>query len=253
MSFGDRILERGARGPEAAELQIRLAGFRGTTWDGAFGPGTEMQVLTFQRDYMGMVNPTGIVEADTFEAIDRFADEFSVDFAKLKCACGRCDGFGHGKFKGEYRAGKPKIEAYYNYEYPGIHKAILQAFRACQFYVRKAGFDPPFPTCGYRCWINNEQKGRKSTNHMGKAIDIDFPMKPGDDKRDDQKRCDDARGILVEKCGFQIGWGAGNKKALEPARIAPTWIHMDVRCYAPKFLDEKFFVKSIEELDGKDV
>lgn len=39
-------------------------------------------------------------------------------------------------------------------------------------------------------------------------------------------------------------------KALEPADIAPTWIHMDVRCYSRKYLDDKYFIKNIQELNG---
>ncbi len=249
MNFGAKAMLRGNKGPEVEELQIRLSGFRGTTWDGDFGPGTELQVIAFQRDYMGMTKPTGIVEDETFSALKRFSQEFSIDFKKLKCPCGQCGGFGQNRFNGKYRTGKPKTEAYHRREYPGIHKAILQSFRAAKFYVTQAGFDMPFLTSGYRCWIHNEQKNRKSTNHMGKALDLDFPLRPGEDKRDDCNRCDSVRALLVEKCGFQIGWAAGNKKALEPSSIAPSWIHMDVRCYSEKYLSTKYFVKNSKELD----
>ena len=51
----------------------------------------------------------------------------------------------------EYRAGYPEIEAYHRREYPGIHKAILHAFRAAQFYGGLAGEPPLVVTCGYRC------------------------------------------------------------------------------------------------------
>lgn len=253
MAFGDNTLSRGSRGAEVAELQIRLSGFRGDTWDGAFGPGTEMQVMAFQRDFMKMDEPTGLTEADTFKALDRFAKKFALKFEKLKCLCGQCEGFGKGKFKDKYRAEKPKIEMYYKREYPGIHKAILHSYSAAKFYAKEAGHGNAFITCGYRCWINNEQKGRKSTNHMGKAVDLDFPMKPGDDKKDDCERCDSVRSILVEKCNFQIGWGASNKKALEPSRIAPSWVHMDVRCFNKKYLADKFFVKNMEDLLDKNL
>ncbi len=249
MKFGEKTLTRGDKGPEVTELQLRLSGFRGTTWDGGFGPGTELQVIAFQRDYMGINDPSGIVDASTFQAIKRFAEEFPIDFKKLNCACGKCKGFGNGRYKGEYRAGKARTERTHKYEYPGIHKAILHAFRAAQFYAVRAGFDRPFFTCGYRCWINNQQRGRQSTNHMGKAIDIDLPMRPGDDKKDDRNRCDAVRAVLVEKCNFQTGWGAANQKALEPSHIAPTWVHMDVRCYASKYLADAFFIKKPEELD----
>jgi len=41
MECGERELKRGSKGPDVAELQLRLAGFRGTVPDGDFGPGTE--------------------------------------------------------------------------------------------------------------------------------------------------------------------------------------------------------------------
>lgn len=251
MKFGEKPLQRGDKGTDIEELQLHLAGFRGTVWDGDFGPGTELQVMTFQKDYMNMETPTGIVNDDTFAALDQFEQKFSIDFEAIKCSCGVCDGFGQNRFKNKYQAGKSNIEAFYRYEYPGIHKAILNSFKAAQFYASQAGYDIPYPTSGYRCWVNNEQKNRQSTNHMGKALDIDFPLKPNEDKQDDCNRCNAVRGLLVEKCGFQIAaGGAGNMKALEPADIAPTWIHMDVRCYSRKYLHDKYFIKNNQELDG---
>ena len=41
MKLSSIPLSRGTTGPDVVELQIRLAGFRGTMWDGIFGPGTE--------------------------------------------------------------------------------------------------------------------------------------------------------------------------------------------------------------------
>jgi hypothetical protein len=101
----------------------------------------------------------------------------------------------------------------------------------------------------YRCTINNEQNHRETTNHMGKALDIDFPLRPGEGKREDCERCNSVRGILVEKANCQIGWGAANRKALEPSDIAPSWVHMDVRSYEMQYLDKSFFVKTSAELD----
>jgi len=250
MPFVSGLLQRGDNGPEVVELQLRLAGFRGTVWDGVFGGGTALQVESFQRDFMGMDAPDGVVGEGTRDAIDRFAETYPIDFGAIRCPCDKCGGFGQGRFSGVYRAGKPPIEAYHHREYPGVHKAILHAFRAAAFYAERAGTLRPILTSGYRCWIHNEMKGRTSTNHMGKALDLDFPTVPGEDKRDDCNRCDRTRGILVEKGDFQIGWGAGNRKALEPSNIAPTWIHMDVRCYEPKYLADEFFVTSPGALDA---
>ena len=79
---------------------------------------------------------------------------------------------------------------------------------------------------------------------MGKAMDCDFPLRQGEDKRDDINRCDSARSILVAKCNFQIGWAGRNQKSLEPANIAPSWIHMDVRSYDKVYLKDDYFVTS---------
>ena len=250
MNQSTKNLARGDSGAGVTELQLRLAGFRGTYWDGSFGPGTELQVIAFQRDYMGMESPDGVVGRNTFKALKQFARDYPIRFAKLKCPCGECAGFGQGRFKGKYRSGKNPVERFHRYEYPGIHKAILNTFRAAQFYLDQAGFDLPFLSSGYRCWINNKLKGRSSTNHMGKAMDCDFHMKSGDDKRDDANRCDAARSILVEKCNFQIGWSGNNQKALEPSSIAPTWIHMDVRSYDKVYLKDHYFVTSTAALNS---
>ena len=253
VKLGRTVLERGATGAEVAELQIRLAGFRGTIWDGEFGAGTELQIRTFQRDYMGSSEPTGVADPETYMALQRFANTYSIDFGKVACPCGQCGGYGQGQFSNQYREGKPEIEAFHKREYPGVHKAILHSFRAARFYADSSEEAPFFLTCGYRCWINNARNGRKSTNHMGKALDCDFQLQNGEDKRDDQNRCDRFRGVLAEKANFQIGWAASNRKALEPSAIAPTWIHMDVRQYSRRYLDDRYFVRSLEELDGFDL
>ena len=250
MAFGSKRLKRGDKNEDVVELQLRLSGFRGTVWDGDFGPGTELQVVSFQRDYMGLENPSGRVTRATFDALAEFAKNYALDFGRASCPCGACGGFGQGRYKDSYRTGEPRIEAYHRYEYPGVHKAILHAYRASCFYLDRAGLSLPFLSSGYRCWINNNRKRRKSTNHMGKALDLDFTMRSGEDKRDDANRCDRARAILVGKCDFQIGWGGTNRKAPEPSNIAPTWIHMDVRCYSDKYLNDRYFVRSQAELDG---
>jgi hypothetical protein len=143
--------------------------------------------------------------------LNEFEIKNTADFATIRCTCGQCDGFGQGRFKNKCRTGKPEIEAYHRREYPGVHKAILFAFRAACFHLKNHDFPIPIITSGYRCWIYNEIKGRRSTNHMGKAININFPAQPKEDKRDDVERCDKARSLLVDKARLQIGWH-GNKK-----------------------------------------
>ena len=60
---------------------------------------------------------------ETYEALQQFADEYPIDFGRLRCRCEVCGGFGQGRFADEYRAGYAEIEAHHRREYPGIHKA----------------------------------------------------------------------------------------------------------------------------------
>jgi hypothetical protein len=234
-----RVLKRGDIGDDVVTLQIKLAGFRGTVWDGGFGPGTELQVMQFQKDFMKLLNPTGIVDQSTSAAIDMLASKYPFNFSQLKCPCGQCSGWGQGLYKGQYDAGKPKVEAYYNYEYPGIHKVVLWTTRAACFYTG----NPIMVNSGYRCSIEEAKHSRMGSNHHGKAIDTDAPLKPGDLKKDDMAHCDAIRTTMVDKCNCQIGWAGTNKKSLEPNDIAPTWVHMDIRQYESKYLLDKFFVR----------
>ena len=248
MDYGERELKRDCDGPDVVELQIRLAGFRGTLPDGGFGPGTERQVMSFQRDCMKLPAPTGIVDRATLQAIDAFADRYPIDFNALKCPCGQCGGFGRGQFKGSYLAGQPHTEAFHRYEYPGVHRMLLWAVRAAFFYMPEHRFTI---TSGYRCSIDNVQHGRTTTNHHGKAIDIDIVPQPGESKQDDMDKCDAARGCLVSTADAQVGWSAANRKALEPSNIAPTWVHYDVRCYEARYLQDDWFCRTLKDLDAR--
>jgi hypothetical protein len=249
MIYASRILRRDTKGPDVQELQMRLAAFRGTVPDGDFGPGTELQVRKFQEHFMQMPQPSGVVDGDTFRAIDSFADRFPIDFRGLLCPCGVCRGFGQGRFKGRYNKSGSRLEAHHMYEYPGIHRMLLWAVRGLFFYMPDLRF---IFSSGYRCGVRNEQTGRSSTNHCGKAVDLDTPLAPGEDRRDDMERCERIRGVLVEMSTAQIGWNAFNRKALEPSHIAPTWVHYDVRQYDPaRYLKDEFFCTSFEQLNDR--
>jgi hypothetical protein len=39
MAFGEKGIQRGDKGADVTELQLKLSGFRGTVRDGFFGPG----------------------------------------------------------------------------------------------------------------------------------------------------------------------------------------------------------------------
>lgn len=248
MAYGRRELKRGAKGADVVELQIRLAGFRGTVPDGDFGPGTELQVMTFQKACMGRAQPSGRADGATLRAIDDLADHFPIDFERLRCPCGSCGGFGQGAGKGKFTTGHAGEEAYHQYEYPGVHRMLLWAVRAAFFYMPQHTWT--INSC-YRCDADNVRAGRSSTNHHGKAIDLDIALKPGEVNVDDRRKCDAARGKLVETANAQVGWAARNRKALEPAEIAPTWVHYDVRCYEPKYLADAFFCTSLKTLDRR--
>ena len=125
---------------------------------------------------------------------------------------------------------------------------LLWAVRAAFFYMPEHRF---VITSGYRCSIDNASHGRTSTNHHGKAIDIDVVAKPGEDKQDDMVKCDAVRGRIVATADAQIGWNAVNRKALEPSSIAPTWVHYDVRCYEPKYLKDEYFCKTLKQLNNR--
>jgi hypothetical protein len=247
MAFGDIELGRNDQGGDVVELQMRLAGFRGTLPDGDFGPGTELQVTTFQRDWMGLATPHGRADADTIAAISAFAAAHPLDFGQLHCSCGQCPGFGQGQFRGQYREGKPKIEAYHRFEYPGIHRMLLWSFRTALFYGGKRGWDIAV-TSGYRCSESNKQQNRTSTNHHGKAIDFQIPGAAGE--AEDKENSEALRSLLADTASAQIGWNAGNRKSLEPKDIAPTWVHYDVRSYASSYLDDRYFVQDLAGLDG---
>ncbi len=246
--YGERVLQKGLKGDDVQELQLRLAGFRGTLIDGDFGAGTELQVTKFQKDYMGLASPSGVVDRATFLAIDEFAKRYPIDFGgKLRCPCGTCGGFGRGVLKGVYVPGGEGQERHHHYEYPGVHRLILWASRAVFFYLRDE-FKFQFSS-GYRCGVDNQKQKRTTTNHMGKAVDFEPIPKPGETNRDDRDNCDAIRGRIVELSNAQIGWAAKNRKSLEPSDIAPSWIHYDVREYEAPYLDDRFFCKDLAALD----
>jgi len=245
--YGTRLLSKGMGGDDVEELQVRLAGFRGTLPDGEFGPGTELQVTKFQTDVMGNSDASGIADRSTFKAIDSFADRFPLEFSQLKCRCGQCGGFGQGKFKGEYQ-GNQKTEAFHLYEYPGIHRMLLWAVRAAYFYMPEHRF---VFSSGYRCSVDNKKHHRNTTNHCGKAVDLDIALQTGETKQDDVEKCHAVRGKLVELSNAQIGWAAKNRKSLEPDDIAPTWVHYDVRSYEPQYLDDRYFCRDLKTLNAR--
>lgn len=286
MIFGARTLRQGDVGADVVELQLRLAGFAGTVWDGDFGPRTSNQVRTFQQDFMQETNPSGIADQSVFTALDRFAAEFPISFDDEPIKCPNCagadgefctrEGFGQMRYRTLYLHGRDEddlrwdrtnrpdqnpsnTERRHQYEYPGIHKALFHTYRAFQFYAPLNNLDHPIRiTSGYRCHINNVEKGRLSSNHMGKAMDFTFSGIQGDEL---ETACNAGRDMLIAKSNCQLRWDSSNQKALEPGIqervgefVAKTWIHLDVREYLPaRYLKAEFFIQSADALDDKDL
>ncbi len=107
----------------------------------------------------------------------------------------------------------------------------------------------------YRCHIDNTNKGRSSTNHMGKAVDLhiyekDKKTRPSSlDER--KKLCNHVRDLCVKHMNAQIRWKNKNRFSLEPATgsvSAPTWVHLDVRTFDKEYRADTLFVKKNSEL-----
>jgi len=240
-------LKKGMAGDKVQHLQMVLAGFRGTVPDGIFGPGTELQVVAFQRDFMHIIQPDGIAGPKTITSLHDFAGRYPLSWDNLRCPCGVCDGFGNNHGWGEYRDKYPKVEKYYQYEYPGIHIMVLWAVKAATHYFKASRFGALSISSGYRCSTRNRQTKRKTTNHFGKAIDSNLSLVDRTTKGKERKALyEEARGLLVEKSNAQIGWLAKGRKSLEPGSIAPTWIHYDVRSYM--YMADRLFVTSEKDL-----
>lgn len=240
------------------EINIRLSGFGGNVPTDSFTDRTEKMIKQFQRDYMG-VYETGRICGDLLIAIDDFQAKYPVDINQGKCPCGGCSGFGNGKYPEEKNNAKI-AEKSRKYEYPGMHRSLLWVQRAICFYLEthmkdeKLRFGVLFS--GYRCNINNKKNNRTTTNHMGKASDIHIYSLTG--KTTTEANCDKVRDLLMKYSGAKLRWEGHDFFALEPSTrnrkgkefIATNWVHYDVRTFEMKYLDDKFFAKTNEAVNG---
>ena len=230
----DRKLQRGDVGGDVLELQRTLIGWgskeQPVILDGVFGIVTENAVERFQRAHA--LEPDGIVDEAVINAIKKEAEDHPFDLEDYKCTCGECGGFGFGRYENEYLHGKPHTETFHMYEYPGIDVTLV---RAVQAMMHRAEIPEIHITSGYRCWIHNNQTGRTSTNHLGKAVDF-ISKGAGEHNGSVQGKiecteCARMRRIGIEECGFQAGWSQPNRISLEiPRHGAYTWVHIDTRC-----------------------
>ncbi len=242
-------IKKGDKNELIREINIRLAGFGGNVPTDEFTDRTEKMVKQFQRDYM-KVPETGKVCGNVIRAIDEFQGKFTLDFSEISCKCKKCTGFGDGSNKGKYLKGS--AEAHHRYEYPGIHRSLLSSVRSVKFYLAKDGrFSFNKISSGYRCRFHPEYLKKPTTNHMGKALDLHF-----NDKKGRTRAVSDMetirKDIFNKYLGAKWDWKDKNIFNLESTAIgATTWVHYDVREFDSVYLEDKFFVKNLTDLNGK--
>lgn len=237
LGLGNFCLKLGDINKLIQEINIRLMGFGGNLPSEEFTDRTLKMIKQFQKHYM-KIEPTGHICGDTLKSIDEFGNKYDVNFNKLKCPCGDCSGFGKGK-NPSHRQNPKVTERKRAYEYPGIHRSMYWSIKAVQFWLSEVDKDLKYSlnsiSSGYRCWYNNDHakpNPRKSTNHMGKAIDLHF-NKNG--KRTKQvadldeirlKIFSNRMGAPSKGCGFTKGFGwKKNLIGMEPSHWnkKPIW------------------------------
>lgn len=266
------------------EINIRLAGFGGNVPTDEFTDRTEKMIKQFQRDFM-KVPETGKVCGNVLLAIDDFSKKFDITtrfWNQMKCDCSKkgqittsklrgiretnsCGGFGDHTGKLTYKA-TPHNEANHNYEYPGIHRSLLFGFKALQFYFsRQTVYTMDQVTSGYRCRFKNY----KTTNHQGKAIDIQFSKNGaeirGPVRANLQKLRDIRDEFYIKYLGAQEEWPNKNLFSVEPIDLLYypdgalrydhtfSWLHIDVRQFESIYLEDNYFCKSLIDLNGKSI
>jgi GH24 family phage-related lysozyme (muramidase)/LysM repeat protein len=258
-------IKLGDKGQIVEELNIRLMGFGNTisapTALNEFTAKTERAVKQFQRDYMG-VSETGKVCGAFLKALDDFRSKYPLSLNEMKCTCGKCEGFGTGKTDSAHTGllnAKTK-DAYPGVEHPGMHKGLLWSMRAVLFYVAGKDKDLNFrfltASSGYRCWYDNKKHVRTSTNHMGKALDLQF-LRGTSKRRCEGNDIDVLREkVFIARMGAQLNWDLRNRLSLEPAKFsngksgATSWVHVDVRSLSSSYLDNRYFATHQAAADG---
>ncbi len=265
------------------EINIRLAGFGGNVPTDEFTDQTEKMIKQFQRDYM-KVPETGKICGNVLRAIDEFSNKFDVSetvWSDLDCSCttkntnttsklrvinelNNCKGWGDGTGKGTYKTGNAEKD--HKYEYPGIHRSLLFGFKATLFYLST---HPTYKfrqiSSGYRCRFKNY----RTTNHQGKAIDIQFKDTgniSGALQANIPKLKTIRDDIFYKYLNSKTSWIDGtNNFCLEPIALlyrpngkindnyTYSWIHFDVREFEPIYLEDKYFCKNKSGLNGQSI
>jgi predicted chitinase len=285
VNCGERYcIKKGAPKSELIrEINIRLSGFGGNVPTDEFTDRTEKMVKQFQRDYM-KIPETGRVCGNTLLAIDDFSLKFDISHAvwnTIDCSCStkgktvtsklreiaelnKCNGWGDGTGKGTYKTGSE--EKNHKYEYPGIHRSLLFGVKAMFFYLSvQETYSFRGVSSGYRCRFKNFL----TTNHQGKAIDLQFNKGTWQIQGAQEKNLAALRDIkdkiFAKYLDARTSWPDKNYFSLEPIDLKYTkngkidnnytysWIHMDVREFDSEYLEDKYFCKDAQTLNGKNI
>uniref|UniRef100_UPI001917C4A4 DUF2345 domain-containing protein n=1 Tax=Psychrobacter sp. Pi2-51 TaxID=2774132 RepID=UPI001917C4A4 len=129
--------------------------------------------------------------------------------------------------------------------------------KACMFYLSftKIGYKALLVSSGYRCIVRNVQKGRKSVNHMGQALDVQFSRVSNGAIANSVADVEKIREvILVKSMGAEYRWDKKNEISLETtADGASSWVHFDSREYEQKYKKLNFYAKTVAEMVGSDL
>ncbi|MCP4613929.1 MAG: peptidoglycan-binding protein [Planctomycetes bacterium] len=229
----DNVYKIGDNGSEVVEIQRILIGWgskeKPVKLTGVYDDVTEAAAARFQQAHN--LTPTGNVCSNTFKKIDLERLTHRFEMHEYRCTCGKCRGFGSGRYENEYIKDKPETEPYHKFEYPGVDLTLVWALRAL---MHRADVFRVKITSGYRCWYDNNRHHRRTTNHMGKAVDfVNTEPHSGGSVREriENEECARIREVGIEECGFQAGWREEGRASLEmPRHGAYTWVHLDTRC-----------------------
>jgi len=159
-------------------------------------------------------------------------------------------------------------EPFYAYEYPGMHRSLMWGFRALCFYVEKntTAFTFRDISSGYRCRNHDLFRSSKTTNHMGKALDIQFShdgTPVTGQTRNRVRLMTELRDAIHKKLGIEpkSGWAPpANRLAFEPVGTdrgqTHSWLHLDVRTFSranPSYLADEFFANTLDLVNGENL
>ncbi|SNR31294.1 peptidoglycan-binding protein [Flavobacterium sp. ov086] len=259
VSCGEKYcIKKGDSSELIREINIRLAGFGGNVPTDKFTDRTEKMIKQFQRDYM-QVSETGKICGNVLRAIDEFQAKYPINFEEIKCKCGTCNGYGKGRNSEQYQSSSVQ-EPYRKYEYPGIHRSLVCAYRASIFYInrdKQLNYKTKWVDSGYRCHNHPIYISTKTTNHCGKALDIHYNYLDTGRRARTVADVEKIREKIFNKyLGAKWDWKKGQQNIFNlesTSKGALSWVHVDVREFSAEYLKNEYFIKSLIELNGKSI